>query len=237
MLTANAALDEKELPVGRIFAGSHSGTMIGALLSRGMARGIGFAGAVSVGNEVDLSLGDICAATLDDPDIDGYMLFLETLRHADRLRAFALAAAARGKPVLAYKLGRSAAARELARHPHRRARRRGRRGGCLSGRLRHRPGRDLRGADRRPAAARPRAGRVRADARPPPVAVVTTTAGGAATVVDPLATRGITIEPAEPRHLCAARRRRHQGRQGAHRRSHHRGRALRGGEGHARHPR
>ena len=26
MLTANAALDEKDLPVGRIFAGSHSGT-------------------------------------------------------------------------------------------------------------------------------------------------------------------------------------------------------------------
>src|ERR1700748_2003483 len=50
MLTANAALDEQELPVGRIFVASHSGTMIGALLSRGKARGIGFAGAVSVGN-------------------------------------------------------------------------------------------------------------------------------------------------------------------------------------------
>ena len=57
--------------------------MIGALLSRGKARGIGFAGLVSVGDEVDLSLGEICAATLDDPAIDGYLLFLETLRHAD----------------------------------------------------------------------------------------------------------------------------------------------------------
>ena len=88
--------------------------MIGALLSRGKARGIGFAGLVSVGNEVDLSLGEICEATLDDPGIDGYMLFLETMRHADALRRFALAAAERGKPVIAYKLGRSAAARELA---------------------------------------------------------------------------------------------------------------------------
>ncbi len=114
MLTANAAFDEKELPVGRIFAASHSGSMIGALLTRGKARGIGFAGLVSVGNEVDLSLGDICEATLDDAGIDGYMLFLETMRHAASLRRFALAAAARGKPVLAYKLGRSAAARELA---------------------------------------------------------------------------------------------------------------------------
>jgi len=192
MLTANAALDEKELPVGRVFAASHSGTMIGALLTRGKARGIGFAGAVSVGNEVDLALGDVCAATLDDPEIDGYILFLETLRHADRLRAFALAAAARGKPVLAYKLGRSAAARDLAATHT----------GALAGED------DVANAflaqcgiarvetfealieglpliARVPA--RPR------HARPPSVAVVTTTAGGATTVVDPLAVRGITI--------------------------------------------
>src|SRR5947208_11901611 len=42
------------------------------------------------------------------------MLFLETMRHADALRGFALKAAERGKPVIAYKLGRSSAARELA---------------------------------------------------------------------------------------------------------------------------
>src|SRR6476660_9201394 len=114
MLTANAAFDEPDLPAGRIFAASHSGSLIGALLSRGKARGVGFAGLVSVGNEVDLSLGEICATTLDDPGIDGYMLFLETMRHAEALRRFALAAAQRGKPIIAYKLGRSAAARELA---------------------------------------------------------------------------------------------------------------------------
>src|SRR3954469_6026501 len=114
MLTANAAFDEKDLPVGRIFAASHSGSMIGALLSRGKARGIGFAGLVSVGNEVDLSLGEICELTLDDPDIDGYMLFLETMRNMEALRRFALAAATRGKPIIAYKLGRSMEARELA---------------------------------------------------------------------------------------------------------------------------
>src|SRR5256886_1047001 len=114
MLTANATFDEPDLPAGRIFAASHSGNLIGTLMSRGKARGIAFAGLVSVGNEVDLSLGEICAATLDDPGIDGYMLFLETMRHAEALRRFAVSAAARGKPVIAYKLGRSAAARELA---------------------------------------------------------------------------------------------------------------------------
>ena len=44
MLTANAAFDEPDLPAGRIFAASHSGSLIGALLSRGKARGVGFAG-------------------------------------------------------------------------------------------------------------------------------------------------------------------------------------------------
>jgi acyl-CoA synthetase (NDP forming) len=114
MLTANAAFDEPDLPSGRFFAASHSGSMIGSLLSRGKARGLGFAGLVSVGNEVDLSLGEICEATLDDPGIDGYMLFLETMRNTEALRRFALAAHERGKPILAYKLGRSEAARELA---------------------------------------------------------------------------------------------------------------------------
>src|SRR6516162_5424572 len=114
LITANAAYDEPDLPAGRIFAASHSGGMIGTLLSRGKACGVGFAGLVSVGGEADLSLGEICEAMLGDPDIDGYVLFLETLRHADRLRAFAHRAAAAGKPVLAYKLGRSLQGRELA---------------------------------------------------------------------------------------------------------------------------
>ena len=35
MLTANAACDERDLAAGRIFAASHSGSLIGALLSRG----------------------------------------------------------------------------------------------------------------------------------------------------------------------------------------------------------
>jgi acetate---CoA ligase (ADP-forming) len=191
MLTANAAFDEPDLPAGRIFAASHSGNLIGTLMSRGKARGIAFAG---LGNEVDLSLGEICAATLDDPGIDGYMLFLETMRHAEALRRFAVSAAARGKPIIAYKLGRSAAARELAiTHT-----------GALAGED------DI--ADmflkacgiaradtleglieglplllRMPVTERSRRNRV---------GVVTTTAGGATMVVDPLASRGVTIEPA-----------------------------------------
>ena len=200
-LTANAAFDEPDLPVGRIFAASHSGGMIGTLLSRGKARGIHFAGLISVGNEVDLSIGEICAATLDDPGIDGYVLFLETMRKAQALRSFALEAAKRGKPVLAYKLGRSAAARELAvSHT-----------GALAGED------DIAGVFLA------ECGIARVDtlegliegfpmlARMPPptrdakraaVAVVTTTAGGATMVVDPSATRGISVEAPTPQTLA-----------------------------------
>ena len=114
VLTANAAFAEPDLPPGKVFVASHSGSMIGALVSRGKARGVGFAGLVSVGSEVDLNVGEICAATLDDPAIEGYLLFLESLRHGPELRAFARAAQRAGKPVIAYKLGRSAAAAEMA---------------------------------------------------------------------------------------------------------------------------
>jgi acyl-CoA synthetase (NDP forming) len=191
LLTANAAFDEPDLPIGKTFGASHSGGMIGTFLSRGKACGIGFAGLVSVGNEVDLSLGDICLATLDDPDIDSYLLFLETLRHADALRVFAARAAAVGRPVLAYKLGRSDAARELAlTHT-----------GALAGEddVADTFLRDcgiarvdslsalLEGLPllRRVAPQR--------EPRTPRVAVITTTAGGAATVIDPLARRGVEV--------------------------------------------
>ena len=193
MLTANAAFAEPDPPPGKIFVASHSGSMIGALVSRGRERGIGFAGLVSVGNETDLGMGEICMATLDDPNIGGYLLFLETIRQGERLREFALAAAARGKPVVAYKLGRSAAAAELAvSHT-----------GALAGED------DV--ADtflkdcgiarvdtleafieclpllmRVPLARRPPAG--------PRIGVVTTTGGGAAMVVDQLGMRNVNIQ-------------------------------------------
>ena len=197
MLTANAAFAEPDIPVGRTFVASHSGTMIGSLMSRGKARGMSFAGLVSIGNEVDLSIGEICHSTLDDPDIDSYVLFLESIRNAAHLREFALGAAARGKPVIAYKLGRSSAARELAvTHT-----------GALAGeddiasaflsdcgiaRLESLEGLLEAMPLVRRTPIRP------ASTRPPRVAVITTTAGGAIMVVDPLAMRGVDIAQPEP---------------------------------------
>jgi acyl-CoA synthetase (NDP forming) len=113
-LTANAAFAEPDLPKGGLFVASHSGSLIGALMSRGKRKGLGFAGLVSVGGESDLSVGDVCMAALDDPAVTNFLLFLEHMNHADRLAEFALEAARRGKPVAAFKLGRTREAADLA---------------------------------------------------------------------------------------------------------------------------
>ena len=196
-LTANAAFAEPDMPVGRVMVVSHSGSMIGALVSRGRARGVGFASLVSVGNEADLSVGEICAATLDDPQIEGYVLFLESLNHGQALRAFALAAAERGKPVVAYKLGRSSVAADMVQSHT----------GALAGED------DIADAffkdsgmarvgilesllEAQALAVRwPLLNAVQPLRR---VGVVTTTGGGAAMLVDQLGIRGVVVEAASP---------------------------------------
>lgn len=190
-LTANGAFAEPEIRRGGVFVASHSGSMIGAILSRGLGRGLGFAGFVSTGSELDLSLGEICMLTLDDPAIETYALFLESITHGAAIRRFALAAAARGKPVIAYKLGRSQQAAELSQsHTGAIAGEDGiadaflrdcgiARVETLDGLIEGLPLIRRQGVPSRPI--RPR------------TAVVTTTGGGAAMVVDQLGLRGIEV--------------------------------------------
>ena len=112
--TANAAFDLPELPRGGLAVISQSGSMIGALLSQGAARGFGFSRLVSTGNEADLGVGELGRLMLDDPQCRAILLFLESIRDRDGLAGFARRAHACGKPVIAYKLGRSAAGQALA---------------------------------------------------------------------------------------------------------------------------
>lgn len=112
-LTANAAYAVDSLPVGRYTVLSQSGSLIGTFVSRGRVRGIGFSNLISVGNEVDLSVGELGAHLVDDPQTDAFLLFLETIRKPDWMSRFAAAAWKMGKPVIAYKLGRSDIGAEL----------------------------------------------------------------------------------------------------------------------------
>lgn len=114
VLSANAVFARDTVPAGRFGLVSQSGSLIGALVSRGQARGIHFSTLVSVGNEADLSVGEVASMLVDDPDTDVIVLFLETLRSREALVAMAERAHARGKPVMVYVLGRSEVGRTLA---------------------------------------------------------------------------------------------------------------------------
>ena len=75
-LSVNAVLELDRLPVGPLGVVSQSGSLIGAFLSRGAARGIGFSKLVSVGNEADLSVAELVELLIDDAQTQAILLFL-----------------------------------------------------------------------------------------------------------------------------------------------------------------
>ena len=114
VLSANAVLESQELVPGSLSLVSQSGSMMGGIVSRAQERGLGFSKMVSVGNECDVGVGEIVDCMVDDPDTKCILLFLEAFRDAPRLGAAARRAFELGKPVIAFKLGRSAVGREIA---------------------------------------------------------------------------------------------------------------------------
>ena len=112
--SVNAVLESESILPGRWSLVSHSGSMMGTIASRAVARGRGFAKIVGTGNEADLTAGEIANLLVDDPDTDAILLFLETIRRPDLFEEAARRAHAAGKPIVAYKLGRSEVAAKLA---------------------------------------------------------------------------------------------------------------------------
>lgn len=114
VLSVNAAIEQLDVTPGPLAVISQSGSMTGGLLSRGLGRGVGFSKVVSIGNESDVTVGEIADWLVDDPETGAILLFLETIRDPERLAAAARRALAAGKPVIAYKLGRSNVGRSIA---------------------------------------------------------------------------------------------------------------------------
>lgn len=114
MLSPNMILEMDEFEAGDVSLISQSGSMLGALLSRGTSRGVKFSKLISIGNEADLSVGDMVDMLVDDPTTQTILLFVESLRNASDLARAARRAAAAGKPIIAFKLGRSELGREIA---------------------------------------------------------------------------------------------------------------------------
>jgi len=190
VLSVNAVLEHAEIARGAVAIVSQSGSMMGGLMSRGQGRGVGFSKLVSVGNESDISVGEITDILVDDTDTRVILLFMETIRDADRLARAARRAFATGKPVVVFKLGRSEVGVELASSHT----------GAMTG------------ADDTADAFFRANGMLRVEMletlfelpallinqRPAArhrVAAMTTTGGGAATVVDRLGTLGVEVVP------------------------------------------
>jgi acetate---CoA ligase (ADP-forming) len=113
-MSVNAIIEQLDVRPGSLSLISQSGSMTGGLVSRGLERGVGFARVVSIGNESDLTVGELTDWLVEDDETGAILLFLESLRDATRLRTAASHALRAGKPVIAYKLGRSAVGQQLA---------------------------------------------------------------------------------------------------------------------------
>ena len=114
VLSPSGALEMDHFPAGAVGVVSQSGGILGALLSRAAARGIGLSKLVSTSNEVDLELADFIDWLVDDEATKVIALYIETVRDAARFRAAALRAARAGKPIVAFKIGRSEAGAKAA---------------------------------------------------------------------------------------------------------------------------
>lgn len=114
VLSASGALAMDHFPAGSIGLVSQSGGILGALLSRAAARGIGLSKLVSTSNEADLELSDFIEFLAADETTRVIALYVEAIRHPARFREAVRRAREAGKPVVAYKIGRSEAGAKAA---------------------------------------------------------------------------------------------------------------------------
>jgi acetate---CoA ligase (ADP-forming) len=107
MLSASAALELEGISAGKIGLVSQSGGILGSVLSRAVGRGIGFSRLIATGNESDLGVSEFIDFLVDDPATDVIALYLEGVRKPEAFREAAIRAARAGKPIVAFKVGRS----------------------------------------------------------------------------------------------------------------------------------
>ncbi|MEP6657641.1 MAG: GNAT family N-acetyltransferase [Betaproteobacteria bacterium] len=102
----NATLGTAIARPGRLALIAQSGAMCTAMLDFAGSAGMGFSTVAALGGGVDIGFGELLDAVLLDPDTEGILLYVETVRDARHFMS-ALRAAARAKPVVVLKAGRS----------------------------------------------------------------------------------------------------------------------------------
>ncbi len=102
----NATLGSAIALPGRLALVAQSGAVCAAVLDFAASAGMGFSTVVALGGAMDLGFGELLDALLVDSNTDGILLHAETVGDVRRFLS-ALRAAARTKPVVVLKAGRS----------------------------------------------------------------------------------------------------------------------------------
>jgi acetate---CoA ligase (ADP-forming) len=92
---------------------SHSGAICAALTDWMRGQGMGLSRLVSLGNQVDVCETDLLSLTADDPHTRVITLYIESIRDGQRFMNEARKASLK-KPIIALKVGRSAAGQKAA---------------------------------------------------------------------------------------------------------------------------
>jgi acetyltransferase len=102
----NASISDVPVIPGPLALIAQSGAVCTAMLDFAAPLGMGFSSVVSIGAGIDINFGELLDCLLLDPATEGILLYIESVRDA-RMFVSALRAAARTKPVIVLKAGRS----------------------------------------------------------------------------------------------------------------------------------
>jgi acetyltransferase len=115
-LGLNASFAHTAPRAGDIAFVSQSGALVTAMLDWAGARGVGFSHLVSLGERIDVDFGDLLDMLASDAHTRAILLYIESIESPRKFMS-AARAAARNKPVIAIKVGRSRnGARAAASH-------------------------------------------------------------------------------------------------------------------------
>lgn len=109
----NASFAHLGAQPGELAFVSQSGALVTAMLDWAAARGIGFSHFVSLGEHADVDFGDMLDFLGSDPHTRAILLYIESVDESRKFMS-AARAAARNKPVIVVKAGRSAAGQAAA---------------------------------------------------------------------------------------------------------------------------
>lgn len=106
-LRLNASFAHTSAEPGQLAFVSQSGALCTIVLDWAKQHGIGFSHFVSLGDSADVDFGDVLDYLASDPQTRAILLYIESVKHARKFMS-AARAAARNKPIVAVKSGRSA---------------------------------------------------------------------------------------------------------------------------------